>query len=100
LKNFEQFQFFPWFAESIGVLHVKIGGTVQKLFKRGVFEKKKLPFSRKMKFSKILITQFCNPWFAESISVLHVKIGGTVQKLFNRRVFEKKKFPCSPKLKF
>jgi hypothetical protein len=31
--------FSPCFAKWIGVLHVKIGLPVEKLFKRGVFEK-------------------------------------------------------------
>jgi hypothetical protein len=87
------------FAESIGVLLVKIGRTIKRLLKRGFFLVKIAPLFPKIQILKNVDDFILFPCFAESIGVLLVKIGRTVEKLFKRGVFEKT-FLCSPKLKF
>jgi hypothetical protein len=62
------------FAESISILHVKIGRTVQKLFKGEDFWK--FPdCSPKKGFAKILMTRRVSASLAESIGVLQKRIG-------------------------
>jgi hypothetical protein len=74
---------------------VKIGRTVEKLFKRGFFDKNCSLAPVEGNFENV-DDLILFPRFAESISILHVKIGRTVQKLFKGEDFWK--FPnCSPK---
>ena len=92
-------------AESIGILLVKIGCRVEKLFK-GVFFLKFPHCSPKMKFREFLILPYVYACRAESIAILQVRIGWTGEELFNRvfwleipigGVFSKK---VSPRMNF
>jgi hypothetical protein len=88
-RTFNDFALSPCFAESIGVLLVKIGRTVEKLFGRKVFDKTGSAAHRDWNFEKLGNFQFCFPCFAESIGVALVRIGRTVKMLLTRGVFYK-----------
>jgi hypothetical protein len=85
------------FAESIGLLLLKIGGTVKKLFRRAVFDKKWLVATLDWNFEKFENFQLCFRSFTESIGVLRAKFGGRVKLLFKEE-FSQKLLPCSHRL--